>query len=331
MTFKHKCAIDLSRSISIAIAGAGGTGCALAASLGRMSKTLRSLFPDYRMRLAIYDPAPVRDANLGRQPYGTFDVGLNKTQALANAMGMAFPVECVSHPDEFQRDFGQQIIAICVDSATARRQILGEIIKRGFNDLNYIIDCGNMRDFGQCIIGLNPAHAKLEDGKTAMPPPWDAAPDLYDPAKDNPSEPSCSTIEALANQDFNINHFVAMVASEHIWRLITKGELETCGAFFNLRTMSCSPLRMNIFRQAGDVIDGHGQGGERYRLSLLDCGEIRYLKHETICRDGSYNVLNRVVNGELIDPLTMTPCKRQRNALWRNIDALLNQEERLAA
>jgi len=122
-----------------------------------------------------------------------------------------------------------------------------------------------------------------------------------------------------------------MVASEHIWKLITRGELETRGAFFNLKTMSCSPLKIEPYRQIGYTLNGKGQSGERYRLSLLETCSIKYLKREVASKNGNRNVLHRIVNGELVDPLTRKPFARENNTLWRNIDKLLDNEERIAA
>lgn len=330
----HKCALNLSTEISIAIAGAGGTGCALAASLGRMSKALMSLLPSYRMRIELHDPAQVRAANLGRQPYGTADIGANKALALSNVMGMAFPVECVANPGRYKRE-GQrsEILAVCVDSRAARHSILKELMVPGRSGMqpHYVIDCGNLKDHGQCVAGLNPMTAKIKEGDAAMPPPWDCMPELYDPALDNPSEPSCSTAEALASQDYNVNHFAAMVASELIWKLITRGALETRGAFFNLRTMSCAPLKMDgKYCKKGRSIANDDYWG-KYTLTLLSSATYDYVRYEAEKYGRMETAMWKIVDGELIDPLTGRPMARDEKPLWLGIDRLLERMERRAA
>ena len=337
----HKCALNLSTEISIAIAGAGGTGCALAASLGRMSKTLMSLLPSYKMRIELYDPAPVRAANLGRQPYGTVDIGANKALALANVMNMAFPAECRANPGRYQRNaqhYSYQanrpdILVICVDSRGARHGILKELMKNGAggSQPHYIIDCGNRKDHGQCVVGLTPMAGRIKAGDAAMPPPWDCITELYDPSQDNPSEPSCSAAAALASQDFNVNHFVAMVASEHIWKLITKGELETRGAFFNLRTMSCAPLKMDgRYRKRGKTITGNSYWGE-YTLMLLNSGSVDYVRYETSKYGHFEAMMYKIVKGDILDPLTGCTLERDDSPIWKDIDKLLGKTERMAA
>ena len=324
-SIRHKCRCNFAKNISITIAGAGGTGSAVAASLGRMAKALMSLHPDYDMSLTICDPANVKMANLGRQPYGLHDLGLNKALALANTMTHAFPIRCHGATGKYTST-KCDILIICVDSAKARHEILANILTApSQNTPNYIIDCGNMKDFGQCVIGLNPNCIEAKEGEVAMPPPWDSFPELYDPSKDNPSEASCSSAEALASQDYNVNHFAAMIASEHIWKLITKGELKTRGAFFNLRTMTCSPLKMDgTYKQLGKALKCRGQSGESYNLSIMETASIKYLKNETIGRHKNSISLHRIVDGLPINPLTMTPFQRENNALWRNIDTLLS-------
>ena len=71
--------------------------------------------------------------------------------------------------------------------------------------------------------------------------------DFFDLKKVNEKDsgPSCSLAEALNKQDLFINSTLAQIGMALMWKMFTKGVLDTQGAFLNLETMKVNPIKID--------------------------------------------------------------------------------------
>ena len=102
--------------ISVALAGCGGTGSQVLVTLARLDTALRGLGGD-GLKVDIFDPDKVSEANAGRQSFYDCDIGRNKAEVLVNRLRMCFPgFEAKAHPVKFDQIFDFSILITCVDS-----------------------------------------------------------------------------------------------------------------------------------------------------------------------------------------------------------------------
>jgi hypothetical protein len=99
------------------------------------------------------------------------------------------------------------------------------------------LDVGNDRIDGQAILG-----DLFPQGKE-LPNVFDLYSELAHAVEDT-STPSCSLAEAIQFQDLFVNKFAALGIGM-IWTLLTKGELEHHGYFFNSATCTMTPLMID--------------------------------------------------------------------------------------
>ncbi len=242
--------------IKIHLVGCGGTGSHLATRLVQLNTTLLALgHPG--IEVSMYDPDLVSEANVGRQLFYFQDIGLPKVTVLVTRinqctdfrwMGIprSYPAPCAGTPD---------IVITAVDSAKARIKI-GKALKQNYGHI-YWLDCGNMKRSGQVVFGLcgQVKQPKGQQKKTVnrLPTVLDLYPEL---AKDRPGDdqgPSCSLAEAIQHQDLYINAFMALEASEMLWKAFRYGFLEYSVAYINLepRTMGSLPIDPKVWKRFG--------------------------------------------------------------------------------
>lgn len=227
-----------SERIKVNVVGAGGTGSALLAGLVQLCIALRSLgHPG--LRVVVWDPDTVSQANIGRQIFAPSDVGQYKACVLVNRINLSYGLDWECCPERYD-DYGPSahgIVIGCVDSRRARADIYR--VFSGATDLVWL-DCGNNQYSGQVLFGARRGR------ETVVPSVADLFPEVVDVAADaTDDKPSCSLAEALTKQDLMVNRFMADTAVNLLYQLIRKGEVEVQGAFIDVANFSMMPVRLD--------------------------------------------------------------------------------------
>lgn len=234
----------LQHRVSIALVGCGGNGSQMLTGLARLNHALTALgHPGLRVRA--YDPDTVSEANMGRQMFGSFDVGASKAHVLVNRLNAFFGLDWEAFYGKYQRDdHAADIMIVCVDSAKARHDI--HRMTSAYAPA-YLMDMGNRAADGQVIFG-QPNHAGREKsaapGHVELPSPYMLFPELVDPLAVEDDTPSCGLAEALERQELFVNQAIVTPALSILWEFFRHGQLTWHGAFVNLRTGSMRPLQV---------------------------------------------------------------------------------------
>jgi PRTRC genetic system ThiF family protein len=236
----------LQRPVDIALIGCGGNGSQMLTGLARLNHAITALgHPGLRVRA--YDPDTVSEANMGRQMFGSFDVGHSKAHVLVQRINAFFGLDWEAFYGRYEvHDWWPAMAIACVDSARARYEIAGELARQ---DTHYLMDLGNRAADGQVILG----ELGLEDdmhpppampGSARLPSPYTVLPELIDLSAPEDDTPSCGLAEALERQELFVNQAIVTPALSILWEFFRHGKLSWHGAFVNLRTGSMRPLNV---------------------------------------------------------------------------------------
>lgn len=250
--YVHPYILDPAHPLTVALIGAGGTGSQVLTSLGRMNYALREL-GHQGLHVKVYDADIVTAANCGRQLFSPVEVGRNKAEVLTTKLNMFFGTSWESIPEMYDERTGHTNFVIsCVDTVASRLAIRKNIIRedsrsaRGYDMERsyYWLDFGNTQSTGQVILGTTRDLScnKRKDNVGLLR----CVTDFFDLSKVNEkkSGPSCSLAEALTKQDLFINSTLAQIGMAILWKMFSKGVLETQGAFLNLDTMKVNPIKV---------------------------------------------------------------------------------------
>jgi len=247
---------DAQYPIKIHLVGCGGTGSHLATRLVQLNTTLLAL-GRAGIEVSMYDPDLVSEANVGRQLYYFQDIGLPKVTVLVTRVNQSTGFRWEGIPEEYPapRADSPDIVITAVDSAKARVKIGKALGKKGGQI--YWLDCGNMKRSGQVVFGLcglvKQPKGQQKKVVNRLPTVLDLYPEL---AKFRPGDdqgPSCSLAEAIQQQDLFINAFMALEASEMLWKAFRYGYLEYSAAYINLepRNTGILPIDPKVWRRFG--------------------------------------------------------------------------------
>jgi len=250
--YVHPYILDPAHPLTVALIGAGGTGSQVLTSLGRMNYALRELgHPGLYVK--VYDADIVTPANCGRQLFSPVEIGRNKAEVLTTKLNMFFVTSWESIPEMYdEKSEHTNIVISCVDTVASRLAIkknLERPSERGLNGYDmqqnyYWMDFGNTQSTGQVILGtLRDITQKKKSSNVGK---LRCVTDFFDLKKVNEKDsgPSCSLAEALSKQDLFINSTLAQIGMALMWKMFTKGVLDTHGAFVNLETMKVNPIRV---------------------------------------------------------------------------------------
>jgi PRTRC genetic system ThiF family protein len=231
----------LSRAPRIALIGCGGNGSQMLTGLARLNHALMALgHPGLDVR--VYDPDTVSEANMGRQLFGSFDVGASKAHVLVNRINGFFGLRWEAVFSRFDARAHMYDIAIaCVDSARARNEIARLLKAR---NVAYLMDLGNRAADGQVLFGELNTNRELPAGSVTLPSPYEVLPELVDLAAAEDDTPSCGLAEALERQELFVNQSIVTPALSILWEFFRHGRLTWHGAFVNLRTGSMRPMNV---------------------------------------------------------------------------------------
>jgi PRTRC genetic system ThiF family protein len=232
----------LNRAPRIALIGCGGNGSQMLTGLARLNHAITALgHPGLQVRA--YDPDTVSEANMGRQLFGSFDVGASKAHVLVNRVNAFFGLNWEAVYGRFDNDGNRYDIAIaCVDSARARYEIARELERYG---VHYLMDLGNRAADGQVLFGeLRAGGGQAPPASVPLPSPYTVLPELVDLSAPEDDTPSCGLAEALERQELFVNQSIVTPALSILWEFFRHGKLIWHGAFVNLRTGSMRPLNV---------------------------------------------------------------------------------------
>jgi PRTRC genetic system ThiF family protein len=237
----------LQRRVAVALIGCGGNGSQMLTGLARLNHALGALgHPGLHVRA--YDPDTVSEANMGRQLFGSFDVGSSKAIVLVNRINAFFGLGWEAHFGRYERDnFHPNIMIVCVDSAKARYGI--HMLTRNAPP-DYLMDMGNRAADGQVIFGqADKPHgghpdAQTQAGHVRLPSAYSILPELINFNAPEDDTPSCGLAEALERQELFVNQAVVTPALSILWEFFRHGQLTWHGAFVNLRTGSMRALQV---------------------------------------------------------------------------------------
>ena len=249
--FVHNYMLDPMHPLAVTLVGVGGTGSQVLTSLGRMNYALRELgHPG--LQVTAYDADIVTPANCGRQLFAPQEIGRNKAEVLTTKLNMFFGTEWESVPEMYtETSPNANIVISCVDTIKARLAIAKTFEHqswRGGYDMKkpyYWLDFGNTLDTGQVILGTA-SKVDQPKGTRNTIDTLRKVTEYFDLTKVNEKDsgPSCSLAEALSKQDLFVNSTLAQIGMALMWKMFTKGVLETHGAFLNLETMKVNPIKV---------------------------------------------------------------------------------------
>lgn len=234
----------LTGQIRIALIGCGGTGSEVFDELFRIHSLVAALGGD-GLDVVAFDPDTVSPSNIGRQRFWPADIGFNKAEVLVNRVNNFGGTQWSAVNEPFRPDQNNlghfHLIVTCVDTPRVRAEIglAAAGMARAYYTRNETLwlDCGNDAHSGNVILGHLFAR---QEAKLKLPNVFDLYPMLDGMEESN--EPSCSTAEALARQDYGINRSVAREAANLIWQLLRHGQIDHHGSFIDIRTGETRPL-----------------------------------------------------------------------------------------
>lgn len=255
----------LAKKVKIALVGAGGTGSRMLENLMNLHRAMVALGHPHGLHVTLIDDDRVSPANVGRQAFYACDVGSYKAMTLINRANMA--MGGLAQWDAFvgrvtteSRFNDVDMVIGAVDNRSARLAILRALEARNYGTPAYWIDLGNSRSSGQVVLGQVTASKRKKDDVWRLPHVGEMYPELIDSALDKQEDdtPSCSLAEALEKQSLFINPAVSLFASNLLWQLFTKGEIEHHGAYVNLDSMTVMPMAIDheVWARFGIIKDG---------------------------------------------------------------------------
>lgn len=249
--FVHNYMLNPQHPLTVSVIGVGGTGSQVLTALGRMNYALMELgHPGLQLR--VYDEDIVTEANCGRQLFAPQEVGLNKADVLTTKLNMFFGTAWKSYPSMYDEETEPSNITIsCVDTVDSRLAIAKNLqycYSGRYGDMGrsfYWLDYGNTLNSGQVVLG-SVFDITQPKGKRNCIGKLRTVTEMFDLSQVNEkkSGPSCSLAEALSKQDLFINSTLANIGMALLWKIFTKGVLETQGAFLNLETMKLNPINI---------------------------------------------------------------------------------------
>jgi PRTRC genetic system ThiF family protein len=236
----------LTKRVEILLVGAGGTGSRILEKLVCLHRALIAKGHPQGLMVTVVDPDTVSAANIGRQAFYPGDIGCYKADVLVNRANMALGdlrwKSAIAKLDARAGLEGFDLVIGAVDNRAGRLAIL-----RGQENCTsgsrYWLDTGNRSSDGQVVLGEVPSRRRQTDRSDRLPHVGELYPQVIDPAAEDPDEgPSCSLAQALDKQALYINAAVSDFAMNILWQLFTDGQIDTHGAFINLKRMTVRPL-----------------------------------------------------------------------------------------
>jgi PRTRC genetic system ThiF family protein len=236
--------------VTVAVAGAGGTGSQMLTSLARINEALVALgHPGIHVRC--WDDDQVTNANIGRQMFSPADLGNNKAIVLISRINRYFGYDWEANPELFTGKEKNNITVTCIDTAAGRLDIAGKLKKIGKsepeNNRLYWLDLGNLQKTGQVVLGTLQS-VKQPKGDLVTTDKLKTVDEMFPQLKkikEKDQGPSCSLAEAIKKQDLFINSTLAQFGANLIWKLFREGMISYHGAFINLESFNVNSIKIS--------------------------------------------------------------------------------------
>lgn len=244
--------LDPTHRVSVYLIGAGGTGSQILSGLARMNEAL-TLLGHIGLKVTVFDPDIITEANRGRQLFSKSDIGNGKAVTLVTRINRFYGFDWEAMSVNYDLKQGTaNIIITAVDTKDLRIMLHQSFKKKWQFDRRswgvhktpfYWLECGNSAKTGQVILSTlqnitQPAsqHTTYERLKSII----DLFPNYRRMKEDK--TPSCSLAEALDKQDLFINSTIAQYGLTLLWKLFREAYITQQGAFINLQTLKTNPI-----------------------------------------------------------------------------------------
>lgn len=257
----------LTKPVNVVLVGAGGSGSRMLENLVCLHRAMIALGHPHGLNVTLIDNDRVSTANVGRQAFYPCDVGSYKALTLINRANMAlgdttWEADVCRLTTKTTGFHYVDLVIGAVDNRSARLAIL-RCLERTSAGTRYYLDLGNRAGDGQVVLGEVSTDKRKNDSVWRLPHIGEMFPELINRKLDNVEDdlPSCSLAEALEKQSLFINPAVSLFASNILWQLFTKGEIEHHGAFVNLDYMTVMPISIDqeVWSRFGVVRNGKRQ------------------------------------------------------------------------
>jgi len=253
-----KLIVPLTPRVRIMLIGCGGTGSWLAPAAARVARLLYEKFAK-DVLVGFIDPDVVEEKNIYRQNFCRAEVGFNKAVALATRYSTAWGVNIVAAPHKYSSGLASDmggyryddlnVLIGCVDNPGARSDIQGSI--RNIQGAVFWLDCGNVKEAGQVLIGRNDPGNKVNTFPMPERCAWVPLPSRQHKelvgkgtGNDEESQPvdtaglSCAEIAMLDEQGLTINQTIAAIAADYLVRLLLTHSLDKFQTYIDLNSGS---------------------------------------------------------------------------------------------
>ncbi|MGB0388381.1 MAG: PRTRC system ThiF family protein [Ardenticatenaceae bacterium] len=243
---KYQVLLGEDHTLRVCLVGVGGTGSALALSLGRLAYHLRE--KGLNVDITFVDHDTVEESNLGRQAFCPSERGWNKSETIALRLNTAFGLSIRAAPVKFQtsflsdwwgRGYSNCLLIGAVDNHVARREIARAVEQH--RGSVWWLDCGNAHHNGQVLIG-NYGRGVIKDLRVdelglvnGLPAPHLQAPDLLKPDPDDEVDLSCAELVVREEQSLMINQMVAAIASQYCYEFLVRRRVVAYESHFTLK------------------------------------------------------------------------------------------------
>jgi sulfur-carrier protein adenylyltransferase/sulfurtransferase len=243
----------LQRQVRVLVVGCGGTGSAVVAGLPYFHQSLMAWGHPGGLHVTVMDGDAISPFNCIRQPFARSEIGHNKAVVLVNRLNLFWGLKWDALPAHLKPgtyisrnysgdDLRAHIVIGCVDTRAARAAIRDAV--SNWSSVSYAIDLGNLSDTGQFILG-EPLNERNRRSRFRLRTAFELFPEICDPALDDDTEPSCSSIAALERQGPFINSTLAQHTLALLARLFRYGEISYHGSFINLATGTTSVIKID--------------------------------------------------------------------------------------
>lgn len=233
--FITECSTSDFKRLNVIVIGCGGTGSEIASMLFKMHATMKAL-GSAGLNVTLIDDDVVSPSNIGRQSFWDVDISQPKASTLVDRFNNFGGTNWKALVRKFEGgNLSNTVVFGCVDNAIGRKLIHQSFVK---SENSVWIDCGNDNSSANVFMGVNAAVGKT---KVYVPTVYD----LFQAQLDAPQptqEPSCSTREAIARQDFGINAATANHAVQLLWQLYRHGQVAYHGVTLDLKSGESFPI-----------------------------------------------------------------------------------------
>lgn len=228
--------------ITVWVVGCGGNGGEAVDALSQFHLAHKAL-GGAGLEVAIFDDAVVREVNLVRQRFWHEDIGQYKAITLAHRYNQLLGLKWQGIPFRLEDAVAQykpkkapDLIISAVDLASSRRYIAKAFIEqmdiRSFSSVLWL-DLGNQARSGQAILGYLVPNDEYPNVVAHYP-------ELADMEDDTTK--SCSTAEAIRNQDCLINRMITTAGMGLVWELLRHGYTDKNGIVVDMASGMQMPL-----------------------------------------------------------------------------------------